>query len=60
MLGRCVPKHSLKGFTSESLLSRNHMTCWRLKMCLHIFHHFSDDHVKFFCFQVLEHQIKFR
>uniref|UniRef100_A0A8C9W2X0 Exportin-T n=1 Tax=Scleropages formosus TaxID=113540 RepID=A0A8C9W2X0_SCLFO len=21
---------------------------------------YSDDHVKFFCFQVLEHQIKFR
>ncbi len=24
------------------------------------FCYFSDDHVKFFCFQVLEHQIKFR
>lgn len=31
-----------------------------LKCLTTLFPPFSDDHVKFFCFQVLEHQIKFR
>lgn len=62
MPGRFVLRLSLKGFTGEFDSVRLR---YRLMWCSHTsvtycICDFSDDHVKFFCFQVLEHQIKFR
>lgn len=64
MPGRCVQRLWLKGFTSEfHTNSTSFISADQTGFDHHIVSvicSFSDDHVKFFCFQVLEHQIKFR
>lgn len=61
MPGRRVQRLWLKGSTGESTPpGRRSPPQVAPAGSSHAFSHFSDDHVKFFCFQVLEHQIKFR
>lgn len=62
MPGRCVQRLWLKPCTGESHVDATLQTgsppTDAFSSVVSFFS--SDDHVKFFCFQVLEHQIKFR